>query len=157
MGLAGACRRDELCKMRIDDVEDKNSVIIVKIPDVKNKNRNHRTFAIIDNERENIHAIGMVKRYMRLRPKHSESKRFFVRYHMGKCVNQVVGINTFAKIPSQIARFLNLEHPNEFTGHSFRRTSAALLANTGVGILGGWKFSDVIEGKMAVSNNQRCN
>lgn len=32
-GLAGACRRDELTKMLVDDVDNKGSMLIVKVPD----------------------------------------------------------------------------------------------------------------------------
>lgn len=45
MEIAGARRRDELCKMVIEDVEDKNSVIII-IPDLKNGMQ--RFFTIIN-------------------------------------------------------------------------------------------------------------
>ncbi|KAJ8914622.1 hypothetical protein NQ315_015359 [Exocentrus adspersus] len=52
---------------------------------------------------------------------------------------------------AKIATFLGLQDPKNFTGHAFRRTSATLLANTGVDILGlkrhgGWKSSTVAEG-----------
>ena len=72
---------------------------------------------------------------MSLRPKNSENKRLFLRYKNGKCINQPVGRNIFAKIPSDIATFLNLENAKNYSGHSFRRTSATLLANSGVDVL----------------------
>ena len=46
------------------------------------------------------------------------------------------------------ANYLKLEHPESYTGHSFRRTSATLLVNKGVDILGlkrhgTWRSSSV--------------
>lgn len=51
----------------------------------------------------------------------------------------------------KIATYLNLQNPQLYTGHSFRRTSATLLASCGGNILqlkqhGGWKSSNVAEG-----------
>ncbi|KAF2905537.1 hypothetical protein ILUMI_00641 [Ignelater luminosus] len=67
-------------------------------------------------------------------------------------------------IPKKIAKYLKLEHPERYTGHCFRRTSATLLANAGGDITlikrhGGWKSStvadkyveDSIEGKKKVA------
>lgn len=51
MEIAGARRRDELCKMVIEDVEDKNSVIII-IPDLKNGMQ--RSFTIINKNEQRI-------------------------------------------------------------------------------------------------------
>lgn len=79
-----------------------------------------------------------------------------MRYQNGKCLNQPVGKNTFGSIPCKIAKFLNLENPEKYTGHSFRRTSATLLANTGVEVLtlkrhGGWKSANIAESYVAES------
>lgn len=152
MGIAGACRKDELCKVTVDDIVDKGSVILIKIPD--SKNHLSRSFTIVDNE--NFHCLELFRKYMSLRPKNSENKRLFLRYKNGKCVNQPVGRNIFAKIPSDIATFLNLENAKNYSGHSFRRTSATLLANSGVDVLalkrhGGWKSSAVAESYVAES------
>ncbi|KAK9730086.1 hypothetical protein QE152_g15499 [Popillia japonica] len=38
MGLSGECRMDELHKMTIDDIEDNDPVLIVKLPNTKTKN-----------------------------------------------------------------------------------------------------------------------
>ncbi|KAF2878682.1 hypothetical protein ILUMI_27490 [Ignelater luminosus] len=78
-------------------------------------------------------------------------KRFFLKYINGCCTNQVVGINTFGRLPSMIARYLNLKDPYLFTGHCFQCSSATLLANAGADLLrlkqyGGQKSSTVAEG-----------
>lgn len=45
-GITGACRCDELAKLTINDVEDKESLLIVKIPDTKTYKP--RIFTIVD-------------------------------------------------------------------------------------------------------------
>ncbi len=98
-----------------------------------------------------------MKKYFELRTSvSSEQKRFFMRFQNGKCINQPVGKNSFSTIPSKIATLLNLDNPEKYTGHSFRRTSATLLANTGVDVLalkrhGGWKSGNIAEGYVADS------
>src|SRR3978361_1512847 len=79
-----------------------------------------------------------------------------MRYQGGKCLGQPVGKNTFASIPSKGAKFLGLPNAEAYTGHSFRRTSATLLANTGVDVVvlkrhGGWKSDTIAEGYVADS------
>lgn len=157
MGIAGACRKDELCKLTINNVIDKGDIILVRILDAKN--HQSRSFTIVDNENEKFHFVALVRKYMNLRPK-SSIQRFFLRYQNGKCSNQPVGRNIFAKIPSEVAKFLHLENAEKYTGHSFRRTSATFLANSGVDILalkrhGGWKSSAVAESYVADSLNNK--
>ncbi|KAJ8982422.1 hypothetical protein NQ317_007770 [Molorchus minor] len=74
----------------------------------------------------------------------------------GKCTKQCVGINSFGKMPSEIAAFLKLPNPELYTGHSFRCSSATLLANSDEGLtdikrLGGRKSTTVAEGYIEVS------
>ncbi|KAJ4443357.1 hypothetical protein ANN_05025 [Periplaneta americana] len=149
MGRAGACRRNEITNLTIDDIEDRGSVIVVNIPNTKTKIS--RTFTIIDKPDEEVHFLEIFRKYVNLRPINSASRRFFHRFSNGKCTNQVVEMNTIGRVPSNIAKFLNLNDPDSYTGHAFRRTSATLLANTGADILalkrhGGWKSSTVAEG-----------
>ena len=54
-------------------------------------------------------------------------------------------------MPQKVAKFLKLADPKTYTGHSFRRTSTTLLADSGADLLtikrdGGWKSSAVAEG-----------
>lgn len=37
MGISGACRCDELLKMKIDDIDDHGKILHIKIPDTKTK------------------------------------------------------------------------------------------------------------------------
>lgn len=157
MGVAGACRKDELLKMKLDDVNDKENVLIVQVPDTKT--HTSRTFTITNGL---SNWLSVYRKYIQLRTPNTTHKRLFVNYRNGKCTSQVVGINTFGKIPERIAEFLKLKNPKEYTGHCFRRTSATLLADAGGDILslkrhGGWKSSSVAEGYVENSlKNKIC-
>lgn len=147
LGVSGACRREELYNITMKDVEDRGELIFVKIP--QTKTNIERTFTFV-NQDEKIHYLDIFRRYIQLRPSNAKSERLFLAFHNGKCRNQVVGKGTIGRWPSKIAEYLKLSNPASYTGHSFRRTSATLLANKGVDILGlkrhgGWKSSSVAE------------
>lgn len=147
-GLAGACRREELTKITLDDIQDKQNLILVKIPD--SKNHTARNF-VITSEVNNGTYLQLYHKYLNIRPHITTHRRLFVYYKNGKCTCQCVGINTFGKMPSEIAAFLGLPNPELYTGHSFRRSSATILADNGEQItnikrLGGWKSTAVAEG-----------
>lgn len=134
--------------MATTDIEDKGSVLIVNIPD--SKTNIQRTFVINASPGNGPNYIDIYRKYLSLRPK-TDQTRLFVCYRAGKCINQMVGKNTIAKIPTKIAEFLKLPNAINYTGHSFRRTSASLLANSGGDILalkqhGGWKSTNIAEG-----------
>ncbi|CAH1371642.1 unnamed protein product, partial [Tenebrio molitor] len=51
---------------------------------------------------------------------------------------------------SDIAKYLGLTNPHEYSGHTFRRSSATILVDAGGDILslkrhGGWKSTTVAE------------
>ncbi|KAK5647242.1 hypothetical protein RI129_000573 [Pyrocoelia pectoralis] len=148
LGVAGACRTDELYHLNYEDVEIKPDVGIVKI--LQSKNKIPRSF-VVTGCSETVNWLKILEKYMKLRPSNTKESKFFLRYGNGKCVRQVVGKHTLSAIPMKIAKFLNLNHCKDYTGHSFRRTSATLLANSGSDVLslkrhGGWKSNTVAEG-----------
>lgn len=135
--------------MLIDDIEDKGSILIIKIPNTKT--HIERTFIVSRGGEENLDYISFYRKYVRLRPPNSTTRRFFLRYKNGQCVNQVIGVNTFGTMPREIATFLKLPNATNYTGHCFRRSSATLLADAGADIttlkrLGGWRSATVAEG-----------
>lgn len=108
--------------MSVQHVQDKDNVIIVTIPD--SKSRCQRVFTITDGTTKNLH---LYRSYVSLRPPQISHHRLFLSYRSSKCTVQPVGINTFSKIPSLIAKYLNLSDPDLYTGHCFRRSSASML------------------------------
>jgi hypothetical protein len=80
MGYCGACRREELTIMSVNDVNFKSDSILVSIP--KTKTNKPCLFAITDNE-----WIDLIKTYHNLRPKNVTHSRFFLTYRNGYCIN----------------------------------------------------------------------
>lgn len=153
LGVLGACRGTELCDMAVADFEDLEKKLL-KITIPTTKTNISRTFTVEGEYYE------IIKKYASLRPENAESSRFFLNYQKGKCTKQVIGKNKVAACPKQIAEFLNLPDSGEYTGHSFRRTSATLLADSGADITtikrhGGWKSTTVAEGYIQDSTSNK--
>ncbi|KAJ8976932.1 hypothetical protein NQ317_005105 [Molorchus minor] len=134
LGIAGACRTDELVNLTVDDIEDVGSSLIVKIPNTKTKIP--RIFVVTDVG----NMLELFPKYLSLRPPH---------YKAGKCSSQPVGKNTMGKIPSVVASYLKLPDVACYTGHCLRRSSATLLADAGS--LRGY-VENSIENKTKIAN-----
>lgn len=146
-GVQGALRKHELCDLTMDKIIDKQDMVVVKIPAIDVKTKRPKSF-IVNDDFYNIY-----KKYVDLRPKDIDSKtsRFFLCYRNGKCTKQPIGINTIGNIPKLVAKYLNLENADAYTGHCYRRTSTTLLADSGADMLtikrhGGWKSDSVAAG-----------
>ncbi|KAK9751931.1 Phage integrase family [Popillia japonica] len=124
LGVAGAMRCDEIVKLRIDNVEDVKSALIIKIPDTKTKRS--RSFTVLG---ENY--LCVYRKYIALRPPSLVERRLFLRYVNGMCLEMVVGIHKISAAAQEVATFLKLDNWKEYTGHALRRTSATLLVKGG--------------------------
>lgn len=125
-GIVGVCRGNELTSLTVGNVKDDGNEISIHIPETKTK--------VI---KEYIIAAEMAKiirKYTKLRPVNAKTDRLFVQYRHGKCVNQVIGKHTIAKVPKEIATFLKLPDPKLYTGHSFRHTGTTIAADAGAGM-----------------------
>lgn len=151
----GACRRNELYQMKIEHVQNLGTAILISVPDTKTKVE--RKFTITGRFYE------IVKKYIDLLlDTNSTIGNFFLNYQKGRFTKQVVGINKFGNMPKQVAIFLKLPNPNLYTGHCFRRTSATMLIDAGADVTtlkrhGGWKSTEVAEGYIDNSLNNRLN
>jgi hypothetical protein len=93
-----------------------------------------------------------------------KSGRVFRRIIGAKGTNRVYGKNTISKVSFRLAQLLDIENPEAFTGHCFRRTGASLLANGGASLLelqraGRWKSSSVAQqyvDESALDRNRRA-
>ncbi|XP_043481887.1 uncharacterized protein LOC122510983 isoform X1 [Leptopilina heterotoma] len=142
-GIFGALRGDELVKVTTKDVERQGSLYLIKVR--VTKNLNPQSFVIPEQ------FSSYLEKYINLRPKNVTTDRFFLNYQSGKCTVQVIGKNKIAKVPQKIAQFLKLEDYKNYTGHSFRRSSATILVDAGANMttlrrLGGWKSDAVAQG-----------
>lgn len=158
MGVAGACRGNELVELSIHNVTDLGSSILVNIKNTKNNI--DRVFVVKNSVNNPVDLIKLCRNYMALRKPDTNHSRFFVQYKDGKCTTQPIGKNTFGQLPKKIATFLQLPEPSLYTGHCFRRTSASLLADSGANVdvlkrHGGWKSSSVAEGYVESSINNK--
>ncbi|EDS42366.1 conserved hypothetical protein [Culex quinquefasciatus] len=158
IGVYGACRREKIMKLSLDDIEDLKDSIKITIPNTKTKIM--RQFIVTKGEAPGVDMLKLFRLYAEKRPAGTGHSRFFVSYRFGKCTKQAMGINTIAKLPRIIAEHLKLPSPELYTGHCFRRSSASLLADSGVDISvlkrhGGWKSSSVAEGYVENSLQQK--
>ncbi|KAJ8965189.1 hypothetical protein NQ317_011139 [Molorchus minor] len=101
LGIAGACRADELINLTVDDIEDVGSSLIVKIPDTKTKIP--RIFVVTDVG----NMLELFRKYLSLLlpVKH---KRLFLYYKAGKCSSQPVSLKYHGKNSSVVASYLKL-------------------------------------------------
>lgn len=144
IGIAGACRLEELPNMLLKDIDDKETMLVVNIPNTKTNVE--RKFVVVG-----VENLIFFKEYVALRPLNVPHDRLFVYYKQGKCTSQPVGINTFESLPCKVAEYLKLPNANEYTEQCLRRSSATMLVEGGGNITnlkrhGGWKSSSVAEG-----------
>ena len=152
MGITGACRREELCNIQMNDIQNHGTMFLVTIP--KTKTGISRSFTVMNE------FYTVCKKYIQMRPSNVKTNRLFLQYHRGRCTTQPIGINNFGAMPKKVAEFLNLSNPEMYTGHCFRRTSTTLLAEAGADITtlkrhGGWKSNSVAEGYIEASINNK--
>lgn len=134
IGLAGACKCEELTNLTVDDIVDKDDMLIITIKNPKTNG--DRVFSICNTQNEmDMNVLFICRKYFELRPKDMTSRRLFIKYSAGKCAAQNVGKHKIGSLPSLIAKYLNLPKPEEYTGHCYRRSSATLLADSGADLL----------------------
>ncbi|KAL7289342.1 hypothetical protein TKK_0016710 [Trichogramma kaykai] len=153
-GISGALRRSEFAKLKINDVKEYDDVMIVSINLAKNET--YRKFTISGA------MYDICKKYIKLRPSHCTQDRFFIRYDNGECINRPIGVNTFGGASKKIAEYLKLPDAHNYTGHSFRRSSATMLADAGADQMtmrrhGGWKSDAVVYEYIAESISNKKN
>lgn len=128
--------------MLVKDITIQNDIVIINIPNTKNGSS--RKFVLVEPL-----WIEVVEKYLAKRPT-PDMPRLFISHRNGKPTKQNIGHNTISKVPQTIAKFLKLNNPETYTGHTFRRSSATILAEGGGDLLtlkrhGGWKSGTVAE------------
>lgn len=141
-GLNGTCRIGELTDLTVKNVKDDGKELRVNIPNTKTKKS--KEYIICDRFAD------IVREYIKLRPLNAKTDRLFLQWRNGKMVNQVMGKHSIAKIPKEVAKYLNLPEPSTFTGHSYRRTSTTVAVDEGCSMdeikrIGPWESTKVAE------------
>ncbi|XP_024889909.1 uncharacterized protein LOC112466187 [Temnothorax curvispinosus] len=72
IGIAGACRGNELTKLNVENIEHHGSLLLIRIPDTKTKIS--RLYTIEGKFAE------IVKKYETLRPQYATTNRFFLNF-----------------------------------------------------------------------------
>lgn len=156
-GIFGACRRDDLIRLTLEDVEDNGRFLVVFLRD--GKNHKSRSFTVTK-EGCPFDPCSLYRKYVKLRPTNMHSRRLFIAYRNGRCYAQHTGCHTISGVTKHIAEYLNLQNPEEYTGHGLRRSSASILVENGGDLLtlkrhGGWRSSTVAEGYIEESVNRK--
>jgi hypothetical protein len=77
-----------------------------------------------------------------------------------KAVNRPLGEHSVAQSSIQIASFLGLENPEEYTSHSYRHSGATLIADNDGSVMqlknaGGWQSDKVAQGYVQKSTKTK--
>ena len=151
VAIQGALRISEVVNIGYDDVTFLNNgsmSIRIKCSKTDQAGKGH-SFIITPNVNAQLCAVLRMRTYMEL-IETKNGRLFRSATKAGKLGKQPIGVNSMAAIPRFIATFLELPNVDEFSGHSFRRTSATLLSKKGMGLLelkqhGRWKSTAVCE------------
>lgn len=127
IGISGSCRCDELVKLKMENIEDLGSLLLVKVPD--SKTHRFRTFSVVGDE-----YISIYRKYVSLRPAGMNKQRFFLKYLKGVCYRMVMGVHKIGSAAKEVAAYLKLPNWKEYTGHCLRLTSPALLLDGNVDV-----------------------
>ncbi|KAL7292514.1 hypothetical protein TKK_0014087 [Trichogramma kaykai] len=119
--------RGEWVNLLMSNITAGEDFMLMKIP--KTKNKSLRSFTIGDN------LLKIYKKYLDARSVQCTVNRVFVNYKKGVMIRQPIGINKFGSLLKEVAESLELPELETYTGHSFRRSSATLLADTGANTL----------------------
>lgn len=152
--MTGGLWRKELYELSLEYLKKEGSVFIFTLPTTKV--HKPKTFTVESAYAETI------ARYLSLRPQNVSRQNFHLKCVNGtRCINQVIGLNKIGSMPKELAKWLGLPNSNEYTEHSFRRTSTTLLFNAGASMRtlmnhGRWTSPKVAEGCIADPiNNKR--
>ena len=143
-------------KLQITNIQEEGNVLVVTLPHTKPHQK--RVFTVLSEGC--VNGVELYRKYAALRPSKVTHPYVFLGMRNGKCTVQRVGINSFYRIPRVIAEYLKLENPEQYTGHSLRRSSATILADQGADMttlkrFGGWSSDKVATGYVEDSLEQK--
>ena len=94
-----------------------------------------------------VPSVQIFQKILLLRPDQMPTDRATLKYSKGKCIKQVVGVNTFGKCPFLVAKYLNLPD-REIHGPRVSVDVVTIMTNNGMNVKelerqAGWKSSTV--------------
>lgn len=163
LGVFGGMRRSELCALTFEDIQLLDGDLKVIIRASKTDPAQIGFYFLAPSRDQSWKCpVFYYKKY--LTQVTQPTGRFFRNFNATskKISSQPMGKNNISAVPLDIAKYLNLQNPKQYTGHTIRRTAATWLADQGVSLLdlkrfGRWKSDTVAEGYIAesVSNKRK--
>lgn len=150
ISLSGGMRCDELINLCFEDIKKNNDGLKVTIKHSKTDQAgNGFEFFVLAHQKESRNCLYYLNFYENLVEK--KEGRLFRQIRNKKHTLQPCGRSFFLAIPKKIAQYLKLENFSNYTGHSFRRTAATWMANSGAADLelkkwGRWKSEKIAGG-----------
>ena len=149
----GCLRSCELVSIKLEDVEKVTEGYMIRI--IRTKTTNKHTRFLIPNAiaNSNISPASIFPKYFEIVSpwlKEKNETRIWPRPTRSSFCLQFRGVNHVGTVAKRIATFFSL-HPGQYTGHSFRRSSATSAADSGISLinlkrLGGWRSDFVASG-----------
>lgn len=75
--------------------------------------------------------VNVIKTYMELHSDDKKVGRFLKKVNENGKATQNIGRNSLGLMPQKIAEYLKIPDADKFSGHTFRRTGATILADSG--------------------------
>jgi hypothetical protein len=169
LGVHGGNRPSEIASQLISDIAvpdgPRGDLVVTISEESKTQAAGQHSFIVPDSEAEDPNTPAqIVRRYLAASNAYNRpaGTRVFRLYDKKtkKFTNRVLGKNTISGIPCVISTYLNLPEPKKYTGATFRRTAATILADEGTSLVGlknfgRWKSSSSAEGYVAASKKQK--
>ena len=103
----------------------------IKIPQGKtDTERDQKVFMILPEKNGTCCMFDIIQEYFKALPETMKKGKFF-KSARKEFINSNVGINKIKTVGIEIAKALELENPEQYTGHCFRRSGATHFANQG--------------------------
>jgi hypothetical protein len=89
IGITGACRRQALLNLKVNDVEDLGEFMKIMLPITKAKVP--REFTVTKGHFKDLNLVDMVRKYATLRPSHTATCQIFYKLQKGKMYRATSG------------------------------------------------------------------
>ena len=125
LGHFGCQRSIETVDTKFEDIiTQENCIIVTNVKRAKASVNEMGTFAIMDDSARNV-----IMLYIDLFPTERKNGRLLNKLRGDYApLNQVFGKNTMHQYGKKIAELLNLNDPERYTSHCYRRSAASQLA-----------------------------
>lgn len=155
IGIHGLLRVSELTQLQFVNIKRIDSIYEVYVTKSKTDQASKGFKFYISGPN-----IIYIDEYLNYFSSKNKTGRLFRKIVAGEGCARSIGKNTISSYPKLIASKLNLEEPNSFTGHCFRRSGATIMADLGASKIllkraGRWKSDSVCDGYIEESKSSK--